>query len=124
MLCSAFPPGTAPYKRSYYNHPCTIWVRESKQNYEWLLQHADGLSKEYTFRYGKYHKCNLVLDWCNQNYYKLKLPEKGLTKFAQAMPDQYKNKDAVLAYRQYYLNEKARIAKWVKGRQQPDWWIL
>jgi hypothetical protein len=40
MLCSAFENGEAPYKRSYYNHPCTKWARESQANYEWLLAHA------------------------------------------------------------------------------------
>ena len=27
MLCSIFE--DAPYKRAFYNHPCTIWARES-----------------------------------------------------------------------------------------------
>ena len=38
MLCSAFEPEhKPPYKRAYFNHPCTIWTRTSKENYEWLL---------------------------------------------------------------------------------------
>ena len=32
MLCAVHPEGTAPYKRSFYNHPCTKWVRESNLN--------------------------------------------------------------------------------------------
>lgn len=38
-----------------------------------------------------------------------------MTPFAQAMPDQYKHQNAVIAYRQYYLGEKARFAKWKCG---------
>ena len=40
-----------------YNHPCSIWVRESLDNYEWLYDLAHELNKEYGFRYtGKSHK--------------------------------------------------------------------
>jgi hypothetical protein len=50
------------------------------------------------------------------------LPDIGLTPFAQAMPDQYKHEDAVMAYRQYYLAEKSKIAKWKHGNA-PDWFL-
>ena len=36
MLCSVQPEGTAPYKRSFYNHPCTKWLRTSDANYDWF----------------------------------------------------------------------------------------
>jgi len=42
--------------------------------------------------------------------------------FAQAMPDEYKNEDAVTAYRTYYINDKQRFAKWERGVDAPDWW--
>lgn len=38
----------------------------------------------------------------------------------QAMPDQYKHDDAVVAYRKYYLGEKMTFAKW-KKRNIPEW---
>ena len=65
MLCSAFKNGEAPYKRSYYNHPCTKWARESQVNYEWLLTHAYELCEEYLLRYGKIHKPLDAIDWCD-----------------------------------------------------------
>jgi len=43
-----------------------------------------------------------------------------ITPFAQAMPDQYKNENAVIAYRKYYINEKKRFAKWRNGNV-PEW---
>jgi hypothetical protein len=51
------------------------------------------------------------------------LPNTICTDFAQAMPEQYKNSDAVTAYRAYYLGEKARFAKWKLGNI-PEWFIL
>ena len=41
------------YKRAYWNHPCTIWARESSGNYVWLHRHFLALGREYTYRYGK-----------------------------------------------------------------------
>ena len=122
MLCSAFPNGTAPYKRAFYNHPCTIWARESQENYEWLLPHAYAMCQEYTRRYGKVHKSIDAIEWCGKNYIKLRLPQKGLTKFAQAMPEQYKNKCSITANRSYYNGEKAGFATW-KTRKSPKWFV-
>jgi len=118
MLCSVQPEGTAPYKRSFYNHPCTKWVRASVANYDWLIEHARALCTEYSRRYGKVHKSEKVIDWCDAN--RPELPDVGLTPFAQAMPEDYKNEDAVEAYRTYYRNDKRRFATW-KDVDPPTW---
>lgn len=123
LMCSIYPNNIAPYKRTHYNHPCCIWTRSSVQNYEWLLLHAFGIAEEYNFRYKKTHKCTTILKWCHENYTQLNLPNIGLTKFALAMPDRYKEKDPIISYRNYYLNEKKRFAKWDKGRGKPLWWV-
>ena len=47
--------GEAPYKLVHKNHPCSIWTRESIDNYRWLCELGIELSKEYTYRYGKFH---------------------------------------------------------------------
>lgn len=49
------------------------------------------------------------------------IPDGPLTPFAQAMPDQYKDADAVKAYRAYYIGEKKAFAKWKAGNT-PKWW--
>ena len=49
------------------------------------------------------------------------IPDGPLTPFAQAMPDQYKDADAVKAYRAYYMGEKKAFAKWKAGNT-PHWW--
>lgn len=121
LLCSPFDKGAAPYRRTHYNHPCSKWVRESQDNYEWLIRHGLALASEYNFRYDKFHKSLEVIKWCGLNGGVLKLPKVGLTPFAQAMPDECKNTlDVVDAYRTYYREHKARIAKWTK-RAVPEW---
>jgi len=41
------------------------------------------------------------------------------------MPDDYKQDDAVDAYRAYYQSpEKQRFATWDKGRPAPTWYVF
>ena len=117
MLCSAFE--NAPYKKTYINHPCTVWARTSIENYKWLLIHALSLSSEYTYRYDKIHACNKVIKWCWRRYENIKFPKKGLTDRPLAMPIEYKTDDAVESYINYYIGEKLNNAKWTR-RKKPD----
>ena len=118
MLCAVQPEGTAPYKRSFYNHPCTKWVRESDSNYAWLIQHAYALCAEYTRRYDKVHKSQQVIEWCDNN--RPELPIGILTEHPTCMPDYCKKETVVDSYRNYYKNEKAKFAKWKDGNV-PSW---
>jgi hypothetical protein len=43
-----------------------------------------------------------------------------MTPFAQAMPEQYRNNDAVIAYRNYYIGEKSEMLQY-KNRDIPEW---
>lgn len=117
LLCAAFPEGDAPYKKTHVNHPCSIWTRANNSNYEWLVQHAYALCAEYTKRYGKVHKSQSVIEWCDIN--RPNLPEEPITPFPQAMPDQYKSSNPIQAYRAYYIGEKAAFATWKTNI--PDW---
>ena len=108
------------YKQAFANHPCTVWARQTKENYMWLSDHTLELCHEYTRRYGKVHSCETMATWFSM-YYPLKTPEGGLTPFAQAMPDKYKSENAVNSYRSYYLGEKSMFAKW-KQQNVPEWY--
>ena len=120
MLCAVQPEGTAPYKRSFYNHPCTKWVRASTENYEWLIDHAMGLCSEYTRRYDKVHKSQKVIEWCNAN--RPELPTGSLTEHHKCMPDHCKTESVVESYRQYYVIEKSYFAQWKDGNI-PEWYL-
>ena len=110
---------TCTYKPTHRNHPCTLWAGNSKQNFIWLWIHTMELFKEYTRRYGRIHKSEQYMQEyvCPDG-----IPNIGLTPFAQAMPDQYRNEDAVTAYRSYYHGEKASFSTWKTNK--PDWWKL
>jgi hypothetical protein len=110
---------TAPYKSTHRKHPCSTWAMESIKNYEWLCSLGMHLCREYTFRYGKTHKSQAVIEWCMIN--KPALPDVNMTSQYCAMPDEYKTSlDPVQCYRNYYIGAKSHIHTW-KNRQKPYW---
>ena len=108
-----------PYKLSHKNHPCAIWARQSLPNYLYLCDLGLELCKEYTYRYGKRHKSQDVIEWCLTN--KPNIPDTTFTTPARAMPDDYKVDNVVESYRRYYMGEKSNIAVW-KNREVPEWY--
>lgn len=111
------------YKKTHANHPCSIWLRESTGNYNWLFRHFKALSEEYTERYGRHHlsysKLHVALEKFPTN-----LPFGEFTPVAQAMPEEYRNEENPKeAYRNYVRNEK-HYAKWDKiPSRRPKWWV-
>ena len=113
------------YKPAYPNHPMTKWVSEHSKNFDWTLLLGCKISDEYKFRFGKYHKSeNIIETLCfavEDNSFTGYGMKGNMTTPPQCMPDQYRNKNYVTAYRNYYKGEKT-FAKWEKGRSQPEWW--
>ena len=130
LLCSAHymanenntPIYTPCYKLTHKNHPSSIWTRESKENYKWLCELGKELCKEYTYRYGKIHKCQAYIEDLAQHV--PNLPDLEFTQPRQAMPNMYKDDDSIEAYRQYYFFGKIKIHSWkgkISGRPTPEW---
>jgi hypothetical protein len=105
------------YKMAHKNHPSTKWVRHSYQNYKWLYTHMIALMKEYTYRYGKHHATERLIEPLSNvpAIYRF-----GFTDPPQCMPDYCKDDDAVSAYHKYYILEKSDFATW-KRRDKPEW---
>jgi hypothetical protein len=108
------------YSATHINHPSAVWARQSNNNYTWLYCHFVGLLNEYTYRYGKTHKC------ADPRFCQLlqTLPENivvgHFTPVTPAMPDEYKVASAVESYRNYYKQGKTHLHKWTK-REMPEW---
>ena len=108
----------APYKQTHKNHPCAVWARTSSANYEWLWDHGMAIAEEYTYRYGKVHKSQAVIE--KLAALPVGIPMGNLTTFALAMPDKYKCDDVVESYRAYYIGDKGYMLSY-KKREIPDW---
>lgn len=101
------------YSATHVNHPSAVWVRRSKQNYIWLYRLFLELLAEYTYRYGKVHKCQ-DLEY-PLSLVPVNIPDIPFTEPTPAMPDQYKiSEDSVQSYRNYYNGEKQRMFSWKK----------
>lgn len=105
------------YKATHQNHPCAIWTRKSRGNFLWLNMLGRNLLEEYKYRYGKEHKSTPIIAEAPIFY----IPDGPQTPFAQAMPDEFKvERDAVQAYRNYYIGAKANMLVYTK-REPPEW---
>jgi hypothetical protein len=101
-----------PYKSTHINHPCSIWVRTTRSNYSWTLEHLSALLKEYTNRYLKIHKCNQYLNYFYQS--KIYIPEGQLTSFINCTT--YKELEVTEAYKKYLSD------KWQTDKRKPTWY--
>ena len=110
------------YKSAYPKHPMTIWVGESVENFNYTHLLGKELGKQYTKRYGKLHKSsNIINAFHNGRLQNVedRFPSQYFTPPPQCMPDEYKHKNYITAYRQYYIGEKKRFAKYT-GVDTPD----
>lgn len=117
MMATAYPKGVAPYKRTHANHPMSVWVRASADNFLWTLEYCYALCSEYTYRFYKIHKSQSIADWYYNN-----LPDlpNGKTDPPRCFGTfQIPTTDSVVNdYRNYYLQAKSHLFKW-KNRDTP-----
>lgn len=109
----------APYRPTHRHHPVVRWAGASLSNWRWLRELALALNDEYRYRFGreKDHASATVI----RSLPEPPIPDRGLTPFAQAMPEKYRRDDAVEAYRAFYRGAKAHLARWTR-RSAPAWW--
>ncbi|MBC8429146.1 MAG: hypothetical protein H8D95_01020 [Candidatus Endolissoclinum sp.] len=109
------------YKASHVNHPSNVWTRTSKHNYAFLYEMWCHLHEEFKIRYGKEHmsyiKLNEVL-----KYPPINISDSPFSQPLQAMPEDVKNADSVVAYRNYYMKYKKDFATW--KTKQPEWFTV
>jgi len=116
------------YQATHINHPSAIWCRNSYENYTYLARLLKNLCKEYTYRYGKVHKCESSGLVDKLQYTPLNIKPGAFTQPTPAMPEEYKvSGDSISSYRNYYNNSKQHLANWkgkINGRNVPEWFLL
>ena len=116
-------------RKSHLKHPCTLWTKESLDNFIWLCKFGKELYYEYQYRYNKpfkHWKAKFIFEWCLNN--PPNLPKIGLTPFARAIKkekypdllDEGLYPDIVECYREYYRRDKKEFTKY-KKRGIPIW---
>jgi predicted NodU family carbamoyl transferase len=111
------------YSATHINHPSAVWVRQSFENYVWLSDMLFALLKEYTYRYGKHHKCEQIARYLG--YPPTNISMSAFTEPTPAMPDEVKiSHSSIASYRNYYNRNKQHLASWkgkVNSRSVPEW---
>ena len=113
-------PSIECYKPTHKYHPSAVWARESKHHYRWLYRLLSHTCREYSKRYAKIHATEAKGIVSNLMQLPYQLQATGWEDPPQCMPDEYKSVNAIKAYRNYYIGEKGRFAKWKNG--SPSWW--
>jgi len=114
------------YSATHVNHPSAVWCRQTDSNYIWLSKLLKELCKEYTYRYGKVHKCEQIglVDALFHNTPK-NIRNGNFTGPTPAMPDECKvENDSLQSYRNYYAMNKQHLASWkgkINSRMTPSW---
>ena len=110
------------YKAVHMNHPCTVWTRESHENYNWHYEHFVALCEEYTYRYGRVHATDAKLRTMLKEL-PTNIPMIDQTQFKLAMEHepQCKLPCPIESYQRYYETKQVNFKMaWTK-RQQPEW---
>ena len=122
LLCNAIRSAGIPsdipiYKPTHVNHPCSIWVRSGRENAQWLFTLISYLNMQYKHRFLKQtnHASYTIANGISP--YMSRLAALGQrTPFIQCMPEEYRiTENPVMAYRDYYLGEKLKFARWKRG---------
>ena len=103
------------YKSAYPKHPMTLWVSESVENFNYAHLLGKELGKQYTKRYGKIHKSSNIINAFNNGRLQNiedRFPSQYFTRPPLCMPDEYKSDDYIQSYRNYYIGDKKRFARY------------
>lgn len=112
-------PGKVCEGLAHRNHPVSVWVRSSRGNFSWVVQHARALAEEFVLRFGKSHASAERTDYITR--FASNLPDGDLLPFQNSARNaslgiDYSWIDPVTeAYRQYLS------ARWPGDTYAPKW---
>lgn len=138
MLANCYTPETLqkappnqkgePRSHSYFNHPVSKFVRASRENMKWTVEHALALESERLKLNYKPHFTVGFLKWVQENIHLSSVPDAPQTDFAIAINKDmncrkkfvnFDSFDSVTKYRLFYIFDKP-FATWT-NRVQPEW---
>lgn len=144
MLAHAFPqellnhPSTPRTKtgnprksgKGYAKHQCSIWARESKENFSWLVEHTLEQFRERMFRWptSTEHFTKEFIVWCSNNLHNTTIQQTSLTPFTVAIASDcecrkiadFDKLDVISQYQAYIMYDKS-FAVWTE-RPKPSWY--
>ena len=83
-----------PYAHTHRNHPCAVWTRATRANFDSTIELAQALAVEFRHRFGKPHGSEAALDWVVRHRAEAQVPDGPLTPYVLAMPEEYQQSRA------------------------------
>lgn len=118
-------------KQSHFNHPISKWIRQSKANLEWAIEHTKELERERIYRGMNPHFSSECFKWILDNSHRMiAIPNRPLTDIIPAIKEDkqcrkrifnFSQKHYTEQYRLYYVFDKP-FATW-NVRPAPQWFI-
>lgn len=115
----------APYATvQHINHPCSVWVRSSKNHFEYTRKLVIACENEHRFRMGhssawRHAACSVARSLITEN-----MPYIGWKQLPRCIdqhnPDKY-GTDTLQAYRTYYIRDKSHLHDW--GKRGAPYWL-
>lgn len=110
-----------PFKATGWGkHPCTVWVKQSRANYEWLVEHTGALITEMYRRRGTLHSMHRNMPGLIEG--RKYMPLSGPSEYANS--SMFKNNpDVIQAYRETMVvkwNNDVRVPRWTNS-SPPAW---
>jgi len=115
--------------KGYSKHQCTLWVKESRENFLWLVNHALEMFNERNYRWvgSPEHFTKQFILWCLDNKNITQHKSNNLTSFTTAIGidstcRQIPGFDSLPVTEQYqrYIVHDKPFATWTK-RNKPGW---
>lgn len=118
---------TQLYRSTHRNHPCVIWARTTRGNFNWLVQHGLAMGDVYT-RFSKREHAAIPKIKLATNYFHV-VPNGEQTEFANCT--WFKEDPVIPAYKRYLnakwdaaiLRDKPHLFPQWKQRNVPHWRI-
>ena len=101
------------YRPTHQNHPCCVWARASRANYEWLVAHFIALLNEYTARYQRVHACEAFKTQAISEA--SIMPSGGMTPFVDCTRVEPTQQSIHERYRECLRR------KWANDKRTPTW---
>lgn len=115
------------YRKTHENHPMTVWVRATAENYGWAWRYGMALMDEYWHRWGQDSRIQHATRAVLQNLQDIPddLPDGELTRPPLCMPEEFHCDNYIEAYHNYYKSKLSSgpIYQRYTKRERPEWSI-
>ena len=110
------------------NHPCTLWIKKSTHNAQWLIDNCDEMLQEYHRRFDRPNTFTAARSFLNWVKLRIQGDSTECDPFVVAIPksatcrqhEQFEYVSEVWQYRLYYACDKI-FARWERNRPEPGW---